>query len=122
MSHKTPNPDEVYAQKAMLEPAAPVTVWLFPELKLLAGKKQRAAIAEARRVARRHWISRALQFSLLASSLLGLWLLQMGRDDFRPPLPYVALLATMALLLFDYLHARAWLRAAVASTTGRTDV
>lgn len=115
MSLKNPNPDEIYQQKAMLEPAAPVTLWLFPELKLLANTMQRSALANASRIARHHWISRILRFSLLPLALLGIWLIEVKPRDYRAPLHYVALLVLLASFLFNYLRTRAELRAAATS-------
>jgi hypothetical protein len=114
-------PDEIHQEKAMLEPAAPATLWLYPDLKLLAGTEQRSALAEAGRRARRYRIIRVLRFSTFAVAMLGIWLIEVERDDLRERLPYVLFLLLLASILFTHLRTRAELRSAIKQGANRAE-
>jgi hypothetical protein len=112
------NPDEIYRQKAMLEPLAPTTLWLYPELKLITGAMQRSALADVGRSARRYWLSYVFRFSVLALGLLGIWVIQADRADLRRALTFALPLILLAWFFLDYRRTRVELRTALDRATG----
>ncbi len=105
-SPSQPNPDEQYWLKAESEPVAPVTAWLFPRLKSIEPAKQKAALREAYRKARRHWLSRAIHFAFIAVLLTKAWATWADRVDLRRPLVYALFIVMLISLLQDYLRTR----------------
>ena len=105
----------------MLEPVAPATLWLFPDLKLLGGTEQRSALAAARSTACRHWMSRLLRFSATAIPLLAIWLDQVSRFNVPVSLYFIFLVLLLSSPLFDYFRTRAELSAAVTPGANRAD-
>jgi hypothetical protein len=107
---KQPNPDDEYALKAASEPVAPAMLWLFPRLKAIEPSKQKAAMAEASRKARRHWLSALFQSLLTALVTLGVWAAWTDRIGDYGWIRYLILFLLIASLLHDYVRTRSLLR------------
>lgn len=117
MSQKNPNPVEIYWQKARLEPAAPVTLWLFPDLKLLADSKQRTALAEAWQAARNYWLIRVFRYAVVIVAMLGIWAASTEPVHWLAPYHRALPMLVLASPVIEYFLARARLRSAIQSST-----
>jgi hypothetical protein len=112
VSQQNPTPDDIYWQKAMLEPVAPATLWIYPELKLLATSKKRATLAAAELAARQHWLSRGCRYLILALALVGVWSVYSENGLMRTAFHYVLPGTVLASTLINHLLKRAELRSA----------
>jgi len=107
------NPDDLYRERAASEPVAPVTLWLYPKLRLVKGSMQRSVLADAKLKASMPWLSRLLMFGFVSGQALLLWARETGRYDLRKDaegILLVVLLSILALVVVRYLRTRALLR------------
>jgi hypothetical protein len=120
----SPNPDQIYQAKAAMEPVAPVTLWLYPQLKLVEGSMQRSILGNAKRKASIRWLYRLLMFGWLTALMLKAWARETGRTELWRSADnalLVVLVALLALLVLQFLRTRKLLRREV-SFMGRDDV
>jgi hypothetical protein len=120
----SPNPDEIYRAKAALEPVAPVTLWLYPQLKLVKGSMQRTVLGNAARKAAMPWSYRLLMFGWLMALMVKTWARETGRTELwraADSALLVVLMALLALLVFRFLRTRKLLRYEV-SLQGRGEI
>jgi hypothetical protein len=120
----SPNPDQIYQAKAAMEPVAPVTLWLYPQLKLVEGSMQRSILGNAKRKASIRWLYRLLMFGWLTALMLKAWARETGRTELWRSADnalLVVLLSLLALLVLQFLRTRKLLRREV-SFMGRDDV
>jgi hypothetical protein len=112
------NPDEIYSAKAAVEPVAPGTLWVYPQLKLATGPVQRSMLEVAKRKASIPWLYRLLMLGLFSTLALKIWAHQTGRSELlrnaERALP-VVLLAFLVLLVVQVVRTRHFLRLQVAS-------
>jgi hypothetical protein len=108
------NPDEIYRAKAALDPVAPVTLWLYPGLRLVKGPMQRSVLANAKRKASVPWLSGMLMLGVVSGQALLIWSRETGRDELRKDVESALLLvflSVIVLLVVQYVRTRALLRA-----------
>jgi hypothetical protein len=112
------NPDEIYSEKAAVEPVAPATLWVYPQLKLATGPVQRSMLEVAKRKASIPWLYRLLMLGLVSTLSLKIWAHQTGRSELlrnaEHALP-VVLLAFLVLLIVQVVRTRHFLRLQVSS-------
>lgn len=115
------NPDEIYRAKAAVEPAAPVTLWLYPQLRLVKGPMQRTILSNAKRKASMPWLYRLLMFGWLTVLTVKTWARETGRTEIWRGADYallLVLLALLALLVFQFLRTRKLVRHEVSFPGG----
>jgi hypothetical protein len=115
------NPDEIYRQQAASEPVAPATLRLYPDLKFIAGARQRSVLAEAVRKVRGHWTSYAVRFGVLAVVLANFWEIHANRTDLRSVLNLAFILIMFAWPILHFLRTRRELSSARKSMVARVD-
>lgn len=84
-------PDEIYWQKAATEAVAPVTLWVYPELRHVESLKQRSVLEKAKRKALRHWLSSVLMWGavVVAAARFGRQVTEVTtRSNRRPREPW----------------------------------
>jgi hypothetical protein len=108
------NPDEIYRAKAAMDPVAPVTLRLYPELRLVKGPMQRSVLANAKRKASVPWLSGLLMLAIVSGQALLIWSHQNGRDELAVGVErglLVIFLSGILWLIIHYVRTRAKLRA-----------
>lgn len=94
----SPNPDEIYRAKAALEPVAPVTLWLYPQLKHVEGSMQRSVLERASQKALRPSVFRIVMLGFVSVNGLRIWALETGRFELWRITGHVVLILVMGLL------------------------
>ena len=119
------NPDKIYQAKAALDPVAPATLWLYPQLKRVKGPMQRSTLSIAKRKASITWLFRILMLVWLAVLALRIWAYESGRTGLwrsTNEVGLVVLLALVVLLIFQFFRIRRFLSLELASHgTSRVD-
>jgi hypothetical protein len=113
----SPNPDEDYRAKADLEPVAPVTLWLYPQLKVVKGSMQRSVLEGASQKALKPSWLRTLMLGFALVLGLRIWAQETGRIELwriTGLLVLVWLIGLLALQAFRILRTRKILRLELA--------
>jgi hypothetical protein len=112
------NPDEIYREKAAVEPVAPATLWLYPQLKLVEGSMQRSLLEAAKRKTSISWLYKLLMLSLLLIVSLKIWAHETARPGLLRSAEYalsLVLLAFLAVLIAQVMRTRKLLRFEISS-------
>jgi hypothetical protein len=107
------NPDEIYRAKVAVEPVAPATLWIYPQLKLVSGSRQRPVLAVAKRKASIPWLYKVLMLCWASVLALKIWASETGRSELHRITEYSLLLvlfAFLALLVIQVMRTRKFLR------------
>jgi hypothetical protein len=107
------NPDEIYRAKAAADPVAPVTLWLYPDLRRVERPAQRPALENAKRRAFKYWLSLALLYTILVIALMQFLVWAEDLTDLRAPLSHAFSLTMLAWLTCLSIRIRMELRAAL---------
>jgi hypothetical protein len=111
------NPDEIYRAQAALEPVAPVTLWLYPQLRLVRGCMQRSVLEIASRKATKPWLFRMLMLGYVSAAAFRIWAHETGRPELwriTDNAVVAFILVMLILLIFQFLRTRKFLRLEVS--------
>jgi hypothetical protein len=112
------NPDEIYRAKAAVEPVAPATLWIYPQLKLVKGSMQRSLLEAAKRKTSISWLYKLLMLIWLLILSLKIWARETARPELLRSAEYallLVLLAFLAVLIAQVMRTRNFLRYEISS-------